>query len=202
MNYDLELLDTYKTILEEFKQSQPEVKSVCIAGGALRDMLLDKPIKDIDIFYHGTLSKENIKTLFQNKKENKNSLIESIKKKFGVFDLSEESIDDLIEAYGESTFKVPYQELYYKDVKTPIQLIEVKDSSDINKWINEDFGCNISKVMFDIQGLLLTKEFILHSTLQIHTFKNDCSPSYQNKIIAKVPEHPCNGLGGNNSLEW
>lgn len=198
MNYDLELLDLYKTILTDFKNHQSGLQELGMAGGALRDMLLDKPIKDIDIFYKGTLDEEGVYKVFH-----KPPILSKVKATFKAI-LHDDDEDILIaETYPESTFKVPYQELYYKDVKFPIQLIEVKDSDLILNWIKKDFGCNISKVLLGHGGeLLLTQEFIQDATLQILTFKSDCQQSYASKLIAKYPEYSCNGLGGYNTQQW
>lgn len=201
MNYDLELLDTYKTILSEFKD-QKELKEICIAGGAIRDMLLDKPIKDIDIFYSGELDKEFIEKTFKKKEkpQQKNPPWKKVTlhNHDGVL-----LMEEPIVIYDESKFQVPYQELYYKDVTLPIQLIKVKDEEEsIFHFVRKDFGCNLSKVLFGAGGLILTHEFILDATLNILTFKPDCQQNYRSRIIAKYPEYSCNGLGDDNSLEW
>lgn len=201
MNYDLELLDTYKTILSELKDHK-ELKEYYIAGGAIRDMLLEKPIKDIDIFYLGTLDDALMEATFEVKRRlpAETRTFKLKPKPGGITLLDEFEAEEVATHYGDTTFNVPYQEVYYKDVKLPIQFIKVKDEPVYN-FVMRDFGCNLSKVFLHPTGtLMLTQEFILDATLNILTFKSDCNHSYRNKIIAKYPEYSCNGLGSNNSF--
>lgn len=166
MNYDIETVEKYQEILGKLEQFVEPV----VAGGAIRDMLLDKPVKDIDIFYKGNLPDSVVKQLF------------TIEAKYD-------------KAYEESTFKVFYSKVFYNNVKLPIQLIETKE--DPRSIIIDDFGVNLSKVWLTRAGLVIPNEFLLDASLKILTFKPNCKQSYVERIIDKYPEYTCTGLGSN-----
>jgi len=54
MNIDTEYLVNLECLLTKLWAAG--AKEAVVAGGAIRDMLFDKPIKDIDVFYTGELS--------------------------------------------------------------------------------------------------------------------------------------------------
>lgn len=166
MNLDIETIEKYQEILGKLEQFVEPI----VAGGAIRDMLLNKPVKDIDVFYKGNLPDSVVKQLF------------TIEAKYD-------------KAYEESMFKVFYSKVFYKDVKLPIQLIETKD--DPRTIVIDDFGVNLSKVWLTRAGLVIPNEFLLDASLQILTFKPNCKQSYVERIIDKYPEYTCTGLGSN-----
>jgi hypothetical protein len=166
MNYDIEILEKYQEILGKLGQFVDPI----IAGGAIRDMLLEKPVKDIDIFYKGTLPDSVVKQLF------------TVQAKYD-------------KAYEESTFKVFYAKVFYKDVNLPIQLIETKQ--DPREIVLDDFGVNLSKVWFSQGGIVLTNEFLLDANVKVLTFKEGCSPNYVERIRNKYSDYSCAGLGSN-----
>ena len=166
MNFDIETVEKYQEILGKLEQFVEPV----VAGGAIRDMLLDKPVKDIDIFYKGTLPDSVVKQLF------------TVETKYN-------------DNYEEDTFKVRYTKVFYNDVTLPIQLIETKE--DPRSIIIDDFGVNLSKVWLTRAGLVIPNEFLLDASLKILTFKPNCKQSYVERIIDKYPEYTCTGLGSN-----
>ena len=64
---DFEYLDKLGTILSRITWSGGLGKCItcAVAGGAIRDMLLQKPIADIDVFYEGTLITKELKQKFK-----------------------------------------------------------------------------------------------------------------------------------------
>lgn len=166
MNFDIETIEKYQEILGKLEQFVEPI----IAGGAIRDMLLDKPVKDIDVFYKGKLPDSVVKQLF------------TIEAKYD-------------KSYDESHFKVFYSKIFYKDVKLPIQLIETKQTPQ--EVVLDDFGVNLSKVWLTRAGLIIPNEFMLDASLQILTFKPNCKQSYVERMIDKYPEYTCTGLGSN-----
>jgi len=64
---DFAYLDILTSILSKITFSGVSLLSVecCIAGGAIRDMLLQKPISDIDVFYTGELKEGLLKNTFK-----------------------------------------------------------------------------------------------------------------------------------------
>ena len=166
MNYDIETVEKYQEILGKLEQFVEPV----VAGGAIRDMLLDKPVKDIDIFYKGKLPDSVVKQLF------------TVEAKYD-------------KAYDNSEFQVFYSKVFYNNVTLPIQLIETKE--DPRSIIMDDFGVNLSKVWLTRAGLVIPNEFLLDASLKILTFKPNCKQSYVERIIDKYPEYTCTGLGSN-----
>ena len=73
INIDLEYWDDLQSLLDRvrasYKNFMAPVEAV-VAGGAVRDMLLDKPISDIDVFYKGELNDEKLKSFFTDVKSN------------------------------------------------------------------------------------------------------------------------------------
>jgi hypothetical protein len=139
-----------------------------VAGGAVRDMLLGKPIKDIDVFYTGDLDQKKVYQHF---------------KKLGDL-LTEEELDDL---YGDSDWQVTQQALRYEDVEYPVQLIRVNGTLDDHI---ATFGVGISKVMVDANGLVIPNEFLSGMAWKILSF-GECGDTYKNKMIEKFPDYEC-----------
>ena len=59
MNIDSEFLMNLEILLSKLWAAG--ANDAVVAGGAIRDMLFDKPIKDIDVFYTGEISLEKLK---------------------------------------------------------------------------------------------------------------------------------------------
>ncbi len=64
---DFEYLDLLGSVLSKvsFSGVGSMFCKTVIAGGAIRDMLLQKPINDIDVFYEGTLMEKSLSTYFK-----------------------------------------------------------------------------------------------------------------------------------------
>ncbi len=65
---DFEYLDKLGSILSKvyFSTGKLQTYAKCaVAGGAIRDMLLQKPVNDIDVFYEGELSDKSLKNFFK-----------------------------------------------------------------------------------------------------------------------------------------
>lgn len=138
-----------------------------VAGGAIRDMLLDKPIKDIDVFYVGNLEVDKL------------SMFEE---------------DYLLEAsYEDVQFCVTHIGVKYKDCPYPIQLIQVDvEVGKLDGWIRDSFDCNLSKVSFG-KHLQLTQEFLDDTEMEMLTFPNSINQKYMYKMINKFPDYIVNG---------
>jgi hypothetical protein len=63
---DFEYLNTLGTLLSKvtFSGGMSRFIKCTVAGGAIRDMLLQKPVNDIDVFYEGTLNEKSISSYF------------------------------------------------------------------------------------------------------------------------------------------
>lgn len=161
-----------------------------VAGGAIRDMLLEKPINDIDVFYEGTLA-DPLQVFHEPKEETfyKNAK----RKKFvswgePVDPVPSESLfegDPPVEFYPDSDWKVTKQKVFYKDCKFPIQLIQCKNF-DTHL---ETFGAALSRVYVDRNGVHLTNDFLRAVELKMCLFEEECSMGYMMKIIKKFPEY-------------
>lgn len=165
MKVDTELLKIYDKILNSLI-SHEGVSGIVIAGGAIRDMLLEKPIKDIDIFYMGKVDEEKLLKQFTNS--------------------SSETT-----AYEKSDFNVTHGALWFPGCTYPIQLIQV-DCTDLQYWIMDTFGCNLSKAWYG-NGLYISQEFLDDADMEILTFPKPVSTKYMAKMTEKYPDFIVNG---------
>lgn len=175
MNIDYLLISKYQTIRDNLRECGAE-ESI-IAGGAIRDMVLNKPISDIDVFYIGELDQEKLVkkfTIKENPNKEAHSFYNNKKNKW--------KVDDII--------------VFLDDFEYPIQLINVK--RDKRKTVPpiftlqthvEAFGCNLSKMMFG-GDLLITLEAMQDIFLEQLTFTEDCTNiRYVEKLKKKYPEY-------------
>lgn len=106
INLDLEYLSKLNSLIARVrvcskpKQMFAEFNKTVVAGGAVRDMLFNKPVSDIDVFYEGEVDDNKLEGNFTNIKPTGNS-------------------------YPDG-FNVTHT-LKHKDFPVPIQLIQVKN---------------------------------------------------------------------------
>lgn len=106
INLDIEYLNNLNTLISKVRVcSKPvqllgEYNKTVVAGGAIRDMLFNKPVKDIDVFYEGELDDKKLEGYFTSIKPTGNS-------------------------YPDG-FNVTHT-VAHKDFPVPIQLIQVKN---------------------------------------------------------------------------
>jgi hypothetical protein len=143
---------------------------VMIAGGAIRDMLLQKPIKDIDVFYKGTLNDETLKELFV------------IKDKL----VSDEQKEDNDYYKEVNNWQIYADSIHHHAIDLPVQLIVVNSETPLPEHILT-FGCNLSKVLYN--GHICMSEFFLDDLwLEQLTFTKDLrTGNYKDKMIKKYP---------------
>ena len=154
--------DWLEQIIEAVEECGGE--SVSIAGGAIRDIILDKPITDIDVWYTQPLDKDKIPKIFK---------VEKV------------SSHEPYEQGEDDYFNVEFPQVKFKDFEYPIQLI---NTTDIKKRI-ECFPVNVSKISFDKDGLHMTKEFLFGMNEKWLIFDTDCPDKYKEKIIAKYSDY-------------
>lgn len=163
MKLDQNLLATYEIML--LRTTASSADDCIIAGGAIRDMLLDKPISDVDIFYEGSL--------------NQSKLLE-------FFTWNSIDVPDVEEYENDGTWSLTYGNMKCKYSGMKVQFINVQN---VYEHI-DTFGCNISKVWYHAtNGLMLTHEFmdgVMYKTLD---FEGCTREKYAEKIIAKYPEY-------------
>lgn len=158
--------------------------AVMVAGGCVRDMLLDKPIKDIDLFYEGELNQDLIKQRFAIQPKKKNPWLNT--------EAIAGLLDDLAPYPDNENWNIKYNHVTFAGCDLPIQLIQVKDVSTHL----DTFGANISKVAYFGDGTMyLSPGFIEDIMTQTLHIDPNCGEKYQDKIIAKFPEfeavHQC-----------
>lgn len=169
MNVDLDILTIYHNILTNVKQAGADC--AIVAGGAVRDMLLDKTISDIDVFYENSISIEEqcldwdiLKLLFKNNP----SVCLSI-----------------FEDYDNPEWTVTHGNLLHKHSGFKVQLIKV---DNVYEHVNT-FGCNLSKVIYSAEnGLIMSEEFLDSVRFGVLEF-TEVKETYKNKIMAKYPEY-------------
>lgn len=164
MKLNQTLLQIYEVML--FRTGAAGAGDCIVAGGAIRDMLLDKPISDVDIFYEGSL--------------NLNKLLEF----FTWGDSSNPTFEEEYE--NDGTWSLTHGNMKCKYSGMKVQFINV---NNVYEHI-DTFGCNISKVWYHTtNGLMLTQEFmdgVMYKTLD---FEGCTREKYAEKIKAKYPEY-------------
>lgn len=166
LKLNTELFETYETIMGQLLQCGAD--QVMVAGGAVRDVLLDKPIKDIDIFYTGELDVLKVYDYFN-----------QIPTRFG---------DDLNMFYDneDNDWIVTYNRMRSKLTKHPLQFIQCKDFTAHLKT----FGVGLSQVALLADGTLwITPEFMKDVTTECLHFHPNCGEKYRDKICDKYPEY-------------
>lgn len=166
MNVDYALIKNIQKLLSEVRASGAD--DCLVAGGAVRDMLLDKPIKDIDVFYTGELGDlESVDTPVEEEQKEK----------------EKEKVPYPIDVGWEVTGNIKRPYLEY-----PVQLIKVTLGT-IEEHVADTFGVGLSKVMIDQGGLIMLNDFLQDSFLEDLTFQFGCSKEYMEKIQAKYPNY-------------
>ena len=168
---------------------------VTVAGGAVRDSVLEKPIADIDVFYQGELDKEVVKEHFGEPAEAKYNPPEPSAVDFNTWDLYVAAHDAW---YAACEFKdedgIPYDNTFQVDNYKgdcfnfdgmKVQLICVED---VDKHI-ASFPCHLSRMLYSEGMLVIPKEAIQDASLKIVRFTEECSEKYKEKIEKKYENY-------------
>jgi len=155
----LKLLDN---LLFKISLALPPGAKVVVAGGAIRDMLLEKEIADIDVFIEDDVEK-NIKLHMW----------------FTKVELCEYGL------YEDSSFNVLYK-ITDKDFPVPIQIIKV--TGTVEEHI-EKFPLSLSRVFYsEEKGLQnITPKFLKESLGQQVLFDKPVNYQYLDKMKQKFP---------------
>lgn len=140
---------------------------LAVAGGAVRDTLLGRPVKDIDVFYREPL----IRTA-------------------GLKPMSGAAMLELVPGL-ELTDEQEYDDrLAVWDDGNGLQFIQVPDFQEdpIGNWIMESFPCTLSEVWFDGVQLHMTSAFIEAVVKRQLVFKYNAKKGYIERITAKYPD--------------
>jgi hypothetical protein len=168
MKIDHILLNQFDTIIDHVVSCG--AKDVMIAGGAVRDMLLNKPIKDIDVFYTGKLDEDKVSKIFKApEKPTEQKELEKYYEK-----------QESWEVYGT--------EWTLDGIDYPIQLVHVKkEPKDGLTGHIHTFGCNISKVLYN-NHLCLSDKFLNDVWLEQLTFTEELRRgAYKKRMMEKFP---------------
>lgn len=157
MNIDINWLNSLQLLL--CRLELVGIKNPHIAGGALRDMLCEKPIKDVDVFF----------------KEGNYSNPSS----YNPYGFS--NWKPFVGSYeGNSTFEL-VGNVSNECVPVNIQLIRVKNVIDT---INS-FPLGISQVWLTTEGLVLPTTSIEDIENKHLWFNGDCSLDYKSRMLDK-----------------
>jgi hypothetical protein len=176
---------------------------VSVSGGAVRDSVLEKPIKDIDVFYQGELNEEAVKQMFGEKNTTGNSYVRPIgpllRPDCNVY-THEGIVNPLWNAYfdQENAYDAEEDAAYDDDFEVSsyngdsfsfdgkvIQLIKVED---VDKAIAE-FPCILSRMLYSEGNLVIPKEAIKDACLGIVSFTDTCNENYKDRIMAKYDDY-------------
>lgn len=151
-------------------------KDIVVAGGAIRDTLLGKPVKDIDVFYTGAIELDDESDLA---------------KHYGMKWKNSTEFDEIDSTmYEEEGITVTNTNLLFQDIPYPVQLIEVNGNS-IQDIVNHivAFPCGLSKAILHEEGTLsLANDFLQNEFFKIVAYEPGTSPKYKNKLVQKYPE--------------
>ena len=160
MNIDTEFLVYLDTLLSKLWAAG--AGDAAVAGGAIRDMLFDKPIKDIDVFYTGEIS------------------FEKLKKTWGFSNIVYNEV-----SYPNTNSTLVYT-LTWSSFPVPIQLIHC--SMKISEIINT-FPANIGRCYYDEKGLHgINGDVILSANDKIVWFEQPTSYKYYMKYKEKYSD--------------
>ncbi len=146
---DFEYLNLLGSILSKVKFSSVigHFPKCVVAGGAIRDMLLQKPVSDIDVFYEGTLVEKSLSNFFKQVKGTNQSYPDGF------------TVTHTVEMPG---------------IPVPIQLIQVKD---IEKHIYSfptpmsrvwyDYEKGLQGVDMDFVTFVVSKDFMWDSKVDM-----------------------------------
>lgn len=150
-------------------------KDIVVAGGAIRDALLGKPIKDIDVFFTGELDIDDSTPKA---------------KEHGVkWDTDDDEVDSF--SYEGSSIEVTSVPLLFEGIPYPVQLIQVKGNSMDNIIsIVEAFPCGLSKAILHVDGTLsVASDFLQSEYFKVIAYTPEAPPKYKKKMVAKYPEY-------------
>lgn len=167
---------------------------VTVAGGAVRDSVLEKPIVDIDVFYQGVLDKEKVKAHFGEPVEAKCNPPEPRSLDYNTWEEFEKAHEAWFAIFPKDEDGFPYDNTI--EVSTyqgtthefngmKIQLIAVED---IDKHI-QSFPCYLSRMLYSEGMLVIPREAIQDASLKIVRFTDECSEKYKAKIEAKYEDY-------------
>lgn len=163
------------SLLDDFfhKTTSLNWGSFMVAGGAVRDMFFDKPIKDIDVFYWGELP-TTIKLAFE-----------------------AEACDN--EQYPIDIFKCTHKGKFNG---VDVDFIKVKSTTIITEDVLQKFPCSISQICIWPQYPNVVRfTNLFKKTYDTHNlyFHEDCSEVYYTNIQVKYPDMPQYFL---NDIDW
>lgn len=151
-------------------------QDIVVAGGCIRDTLLGKPVKDIDVFFTGTIELDDKSDLA---------------KHYGIkWNTSKEFVNNI--KYEDSDLEVADTNLLFEGIDYPVQLIAVKTNKgnmvDIKATIDK-FPCGLSKVALDSNGnLSMWSDFLQNDFFKIVSYSPETPIKYKTKLQQKYPE--------------
>lgn len=154
--------------LQNIKDALSSIDSITfigLAGGAPRDLYLDRTPKDWDIYVSGYLQPSH--------------LLQA-----GFADIDHRDIS----SYGNLGYVQNIYYCKYKDNEAKLNIIVVDELYDILTLVNK-FSCSLSKCYYDfaINQIVTTKAFRLSVATNTITFNEDVSDRYYAKITSYFP---------------
>ena len=163
-------MDDVKALTEVLLEAQKMYPSAVIAGGALRDLNLGKPIKDIDIF---VLDSERAGTACL------------MPPKFAI--MTHTTLPDYLSSHVKSITTCRYEFVPY-----PVQFIFI--DKPIEKFIEKTFDFGICMIWFDGKDIHTFKEYVFDSkykmiSLRSNVESNALTLEHYRRIKKKYPDY-------------
>ncbi len=150
---DFEYLGRLSSILSKvyFSSGKLGTFNKCvIAGGAIRDMLLQKPVNDIDVFYEGELSDKSLNNFFKTVKSSETNYPDGF---------------NVTHTISLENLPVPIQLIQVKDIKKHIETFPTPMS---RVWYSHENG--LGGVDMDFVQQAVTKQFLWDSKVDMPYF--------------------------------
>lgn len=164
MNYDIKFIAKISVMLNRL--ALRGVKEAIVAGGAVRDMLLEKPISDIDVFYTGD---------FKQAPEDTND---------GWFNFKACDFPE----YLENSFNVTHEGYYIGIPDIKVQLIKVKYNPV--EYINGTFDADICLCYISEDAICLTTSFLnCVKNNDLGVIKTKTNKKHLEKLMLKYPTY-------------
>lgn len=164
-----------------------------VAGGAVRDSILEKPISDIDVFYQGDLDLEGLEKHLGKKEEKEtfpecpkiNWLLPPNSPELEAQILAQDTWHEKYNQYEESFSVNNYKGDAFNFNGMKLQLIKV---ADVDEHISS-FPCYLSRMLFSEGNLVIPIEALQDASLKIVRFTDECNEKYKEKISMKYEDY-------------
>lgn len=182
-----------REFLDGTVRSIPDYDRLCIAGGAIRDSVFGKEIKDVDVFvgvndglFSKLISSPTATLIFAGGKYKCMGMLSYVPP------VSSDSVillrKSTNEYYGKSSDFISYQSDELPGLN--VIVVDHKGVKDNKKWIGallQTFPASISKIALDLEDgeMIMTEDFIKTFKTKKILYTEWCPPEYRSRLMEK-----------------